>query len=145
VSLVILTKLALIALTPTAIGVAFVCAPRWCAAIARRLPDRTPETPQPTGLPIEKIAADLRRLLRLHDEMTASAHLAIRAHRLWAVEAAIGTRAVEAAEALDVPHRVPQTPGALPRAELRVLLHALADAGLVLPTTVGPFTKDGRL
>ncbi|MET0493882.1 MAG: hypothetical protein ABW000_12210, partial [Actinoplanes sp.] len=74
-----------------------------------------------------------------------SAHIAMRAHRLWAVEAAIAVRAVEAARALDVPHREPETPGALSRDELVRLLQTLADGGLVLPTAVGPFTKDGRL
>jgi hypothetical protein len=138
-------QMLLIALVPTLIGAAVISAPRWCAALARVLPERTQPAPAPAGLPIEKIAADLRRLLRLHDELTVSAHLALRAHRLWAVEAAIAVRAVEAAQALDVPHREPEVPGALDRTELGQLLHALAAAGLVLPTTVGPFTRDGRL
>ena len=46
----------------------------------------------PAGPPIEQLAADLRRLLRLHGELLDSAHLAMRAHRLWAIEAAIGVR-----------------------------------------------------
>jgi len=144
VNLLDVGKLAIIAVAPTLLGAVVVYAPRWCAAIARHWPDRADRTPRPTGLPIEQLAADLRRLLRLHDELTASAHLAMRAHRLWAVEAAIGARAVEAARALDVPHREPDMPGALSCAELRDLLHALADAGLVLPATVGPFTRGGR-
>jgi hypothetical protein len=61
------------------------------------------------------------------------------------VEAAIGVRAVEAARALEIPHREPATPGDLTCAELHALLRAQADAGLVLPTTVGSFTRDGRL
>jgi hypothetical protein len=36
-------------------------------------------------------------------------------------------------------------PGELSCAELHDLLRALADAGLVLPTTVGPFTRGGRI
>jgi hypothetical protein len=145
VSLLDVGKLAIITVTPTLLAAAVVYAPRWSRAIARHLPERADREPKPAGLPIEQLAADLRRLLRLHDELTASAHLAMRAHRLWAVEAAIGVRAIEAAQALDVPHREPAMPGDLSCAELHVLLRALADAGLVLPATVGPFTRGGRL
>jgi hypothetical protein len=52
---------------------------------------------------------------------------------------------VEAARALDVPHRRPEQFEILTRAELRELLHALAQAGLALPAPVAPFTKSGRL
>jgi hypothetical protein len=144
-SLLDVGKLALIAIAPTLIGAVVVYAPKWCAALAQLRPAHDDPETEPIGLPIEKLAADLRRLLRLHDELTRSAHIAIRAHRLWAVEAAIGVRAVEAARALDVPHRDPAPGATLSRTELGRLLHALVDAGLVLPTTVGPFTSDGRL
>ena len=137
-------RLALVIATPTLIGAAVVTAPRWYGYLARRWEGRHAADPVPIGPPIEQLAADLRRLLRLHAELTASAHLAMRAHRLWAVEAAIGTRAVEAARALDVPHREPEPPGALNRTELRDLLHDLTRAGLVLPAKVGPFVGDGR-
>src|SRR4029453_8187525 len=93
------------------------------------------------GPPIQQLASDLRRLLRLHGELTASAHIAMRAHRLWAVEAAIAARAVEAARALGVPHPDPSIPGALTRSQLLDLLTALSAAGLVLPAKVGPFTS----
>jgi hypothetical protein len=145
VSLLDVGKLAIVTVTPTLLAAAVVYAPRWSRAIARHLPERADREQKPAGLPIEQLAADLRRLLRLHDELTASAHLAMRAHRLWAVEAAIGVRAIEAAQALDVPHREPAMPGDLSCAELRQLLRALAGAGLVLPATVGPFTRGGRL
>ena len=138
-------KLALIVATPTLLGAVAVYAPKWCGFVAEQWEQRRPHPPQPSGPPIEQLAADLRRLLRLHGELVASATLAMRAHRLWAVEAAIGVRAIEAARALDVPHREPETPGALARAELIELLRALASAGLVLPAKVGPFTSDGRL
>jgi hypothetical protein len=137
-------RLVLIIITPTLIGATFIMAPRWCAAIARAWPERPSSEPKPAGPPIEQLAVDLRRLLRLHGELTASAHLAIRAHRLWAVEAAIGVRAIEAARALDVPHREPELPGALNHDELSALLYALGDAGLVLPARVGPFTSEGH-
>lgn len=138
-------RLVLIILAPTLIGAMAVTAPRWCGAIARAWPDRKSHEPEPAGPPIEQLAVDLRRLLRLHAELTAGAHHAIRANRLWAVEAAISVRAVEAARALDVPHREPETPETLRRDELAALLYALGDAGLVLPAKVGPFTGDGRL
>ena len=144
-SLLDIGKLALITVTPTLIGAIVVYAPRIWAAGARLRPGRPEVAPEPLGLPIEQLAADLRRLLRLHEATGRSAHIAMRAHRLWAVEAAIAVRAVEAARALEVPHREPETPGALTRDELVRLLQALAAAGLVLPTAVGPFTKDGRL
>jgi len=137
-------RLVLVIMTPTLIGAVVMTAPKWCAAIARAWPERGSREPKPVGPPIEQLAADLRRLLRLHAELTASAHLAMRAHRLWAVEAAIGVRAVEAATALDIPHREPERPGALSRDELCGLLYALTGAGLVLPAKVGPFISDGR-
>ncbi|WP_433825187.1 hypothetical protein ACQP2E_24005 [Actinoplanes sp. CA-015351] len=105
---------------------------------------RGPEV-RPAGLPIERLAADLRRLLRLHGELAASAHAALCAHRLWAVEAAIGTRAVEAAEALGVRHPDASRAESLTVTELSVLLAELASAGLALPGRFGQFTTDGRL
>jgi hypothetical protein len=138
-------KLVLIVSTPTLLGAAIIFVPRWWSAAADYWAGRRPQPPQPAGPPIEQLAADLRRLLRLHESLTASAHLAMRAHRLWAVEAAIAMRAIEAARALDVPHREPDRPGALTRDELLLLLTALSAAGLVLPAVVGPFTSDGRL
>jgi len=144
VSLLDVGKLALITVTPTLIGAVVIYTPRWWAALVRAWPHRA-EQPQPTGPPIEQLAADLRRLLRLHEELTGSAHAATLAHRLWSVEAAIGARAIEAARALDVPHREPGQPEMLTLTELTHLLHELARAGLILPTPVAPFTKDGRL
>lgn len=143
-SLLDVGRLALITVTPTLIGALVVYAPRWWSAATRAWAGRGEPEPQPLGLPIEQLAADLRRLFRLHEALTRSAHIAMRAHRLWAVEAAISMRAVEAARALDVPHREPTAPETLSRVELAQLLHALADAGLMLTTTVGPFTRDGR-
>ena len=136
-------KLALITVTPTLIGAVVIFAPKWCRFIADRWPRRGDREPKPIGPPIQQLAADLRRLLRLHGELTASAHLAMRAHRVWAVEAAIGVRALEAAKALDVPHREPERPGMLNRTELKQLLTDLAAAGMVLPEKVGPFIGDG--
>ncbi|WP_250004308.1 hypothetical protein [Actinoplanes sp. M2I2] len=138
-------KLALIVATPTLLGAVVVWAPKWCGAIADRWEASRPQPPQPLGPPIEQLAADLRRLLRLHSELTASAHLAMRAHRLWAIEAAIGARAVDAARALGVPHPEISLYETLTRRQLHDLLMALAASGLVLPARVGPFTSDGRI
>jgi len=138
-------KLAVIVATPTLLGALVLFAPKWCDAVADRWQGMRPQPPEPLGPPIEQLAADLRRLLRLHSALIASAHLAIRAHRLWAVEAAIGGRAIEAARALGVPHPEIETQETLSRRQLHDLLVALAAAGLVLPAKVGPFTSDGRI
>jgi hypothetical protein len=138
-------KLALIVAAPTLLGAVVVYAPKWWGRMAEQWTRLRPSPPETLGPPIEQLAADLRRLLRLHGELGASAHLAMSAHRLWSVEAAIGMRAIEAARALDVPHREPSPPGALTRSELLDLLNALAACGLVLPAEVGPFTSDGGL
>jgi len=138
-------KLVLIVATPTLLGAVLVYAPKWWEAAADYWEARRPQPPQPYGPPIEQLAADLRRLLRLHGSLTASAHIAMRAHRLWAVEAAIAVRAVEAARALGIAHPEPAVPGDLHRDEIVALLRALSASGLVLPAQVGPFTSDGRL
>ncbi len=136
------SRIVLILAAPGVVMAGYRYVPRWCAAAAER---RRPPVPAPYGPPIEQLAADLRRLLRLHGQLAASAHSAFCAHRLWAVEAAIGTRAVEAATALEVPHPHPDLAASLTRTQLSTLLTALAAAGLVLPARVSGFTTDGRL
>jgi len=138
-------KLALIVATPTLLGAVVVYAPKWWGLVTEKWQTFRPPPPTPIGPPIEQLAADLRRLLRLHGEIMSSAHLGTCAHRLWSVEAAIGARAIEAARALDVPHREPDFLSFLTLAELSDLLNALAANGLVLPAKVAPFTSDGRL
>lgn len=136
------TVVVLLALAPAILGVAVLSTARRCGAATRRCSHHDDAPWQPAGPPIERLAADLRRLLRLHGELLASAQLAMRAHRIWAVEEAIGVRAIEAARALDVPHA--EAGCGMTRSELIALLHALTAAGLVLPSTVGPFTGPGR-
>ena len=63
-------KLVLIVATPTLFGAAVVFAPKWCALIAAKWEASRPKPPQPVGPPIEQLAADLRRLLRLHSELS---------------------------------------------------------------------------
>jgi len=85
------------------------------------------------GPPLEQISADLRRLTAEHSAVRSSASVALGARRLVALEGALTDRALDAARALDVP--APRTCGRdpLPAPELRTLLMALVDAGLVLP------------
>ncbi len=134
----------LIVCSPTLVAAALMTVPRWVGALLKRLPERPADPlPQPTRPPIQQLAADLRRLIRLRGELSASAQLGTRAQRLWAVEAAISARAVEAAQSLEVPYDDPLAHGAVDRARLTRLLGDLAAAGLVLPARV-PFTDDGR-
>ena len=88
----------------------------------------------PTGPPLERTAADLRRLMAEHERVRLSRDLALRGRRLAALEGALTDCAVDAARALDLP--TPERSGRepLPRARLRQLLGDLADAGLVLPS-----------
>jgi hypothetical protein len=102
-------------------------------AIERR---RAAKYPQPSIPPIERIAADLRRLLWDHDRILRSNDYPRRELRVSALERAISHCAAQAARGLDVP--CPPTPedGRFAKPELRRLLRALAAAGLVLPSAV---------
>jgi hypothetical protein len=101
----------------------------------RRIADdrRAASHPQPTSRPIERIAADLRRLLWQHDTCSRLTDVSQRARRLWFLQIGISDCAVEAARALEVPlpDRAPDAAFAEP--QLRRLLRALAAEGLVLP------------
>ena len=89
--------------------------------------------PAPPGPPLERIAADLRRLLAEHAAVRSSPAVAVRAGHLAALEGAITDCALDAARALELP--APARPGRepLPRAQLRRLLEDLAAQGMVLP------------
>ena len=101
-------------------------------------PARTP--------PIEKLAADLRRLLWQHEMVTHSTDVVTYALRVQALEGAITICATQAARALDVPYPDPPTLGGyVHKPQLRRLLRALAAAGLVLPPAVGLLAPDSRL
>ncbi len=119
-----------IALTPTAVAGAAVLLPRAVRAARRRLAE---QQPLPAGPPLERVAADLRRLLAEHRRVVATPRLPARGRRLQALEAALTDRAVDAARALEleVPTRPPG--GALPVPALRALLDDLARSGVVLP------------
>jgi hypothetical protein len=111
----------------------------------RHLDRRGDSGPQPDGPPIEKLAADLRRLLWNHDRVTRSADVAMCAGRLRALESAIIICATQAARSLDVPYPDPPTLGEhVPKPQLRLLLRALAAEGLVLPPSVALLAGGGR-
>lgn len=91
--------------------------------------------PKATGLPIEQIAADLRRLIREYERLVRPDADWHRAHHLRACEMALYTRAEEAATALGLP---PTSEHAGRTAEdLTERLRQLARAGLVLPEIAG--------
>jgi hypothetical protein len=134
-----------IMLLPTLIVGSLVYLPRVLRAVhaaAERRP--RPQAPVPAHAPIEQLAADLRRLLGQHDTLRASTGLVMRAHRLLALEAAIADCATEAAAALGLSYP-DRSPGqALSKPDLRALLHAIGDAGLVLPPTSILLGVDGH-
>jgi hypothetical protein len=134
-----------IMLLPTLIVGALVYLPRVLRAMHAAAERRArPQEPIPAHAPIEQLAADLRRLLGQHETLRTSTGLVMRAHRLFALEAAIADRATEAAAAigLSYPNRSPGQ--ALSKPDLRGLLHALSDAGLVLPPTSILLGADGH-
>ena len=130
---------------PTLIFGAIACTPP-LLRLARRIIEnrRADRNPQPSNPPIERIAADLRRLLWEHHRFLRSNDYPIRAGRVWALEAAIGDCAVQAARALGVPYPDRPVTGGLHRPQLRRLLRALAAEGLVLPPGVELLTPDNR-
>jgi len=115
------------------------------AVWSRLVAQREDGVPQPDRPPIEKLAADLRRLLWQHDSVTRSVDVAMYAWRLRALEGAITICATQAARSLDVPHPDPPMPGGfIHKPQLRRLLRSLAAAGLVLPPGVGLLAPETR-
>jgi hypothetical protein len=90
----------------------------------------------PAGPPIERIAAELRRLLWAHDQALQADGAGPTARHLWTLETAIAHRATQAAGALGVNAPDPAAHGRYDQPQLRRLLRQLADEGLVLPRTV---------
>jgi hypothetical protein len=137
-------EIVVIMLSPTIAVSAAIYVPKGVRAVYSRA-RRRDVNPQPSQRPIEEVARDIRRLLHRHESVRRSTGIARRAQHLEALEAAIADCAAEAARALDVP--CPERPvrGALPTPQLRRLLLALADAGLVLPPAVGLLAADRRL
>ena len=119
-----------IALTPTAVAGAAVLVPRAVRALRRRL---SPQPTLPAGPPLERVAADLRRLLAEHGRVARSPQLPARGRRLVALEGALTDRALDAARALELEAPVRPPGGTLPVPALRALLVELSRCGLVLP------------
>lgn len=126
-------KLALLMLAPSAVFGAFVWLPR-LLRVLRVLRRRAGGEPLPTGPPLEKTAADLRRLLAQHEAVRRSPGLAAKSAHLAALDGAITDSAYDAARAVgvDPPPRTGRAP--LSRPDLRRLLTQLADSGVVLPS-----------
>jgi hypothetical protein len=133
-------------LSPALLIATAVIGTRAARTVWHRLADRRRDAgPQPVGPPIERIAADLRRLLWNHDRLSRSADVVMCAGRLRALEGAITICATQAARSLELPYPDPPTPGGpVQRPQLRLLLRGLAGAGLVLPLTVALLAPDGR-
>jgi hypothetical protein len=132
-------------LSPTVAIWAALNAPRAVRAVRRRVTKPDPEAALlASHPPIEQLAIDLRRLLQRHEVLRQSGDVAMRVHRLRGLEAAISDCATDAARALGLP--CPERPphSALTTPELRRLLRSLADAGLVLPPSVGLLAADGH-
>jgi hypothetical protein len=134
-----------IVLSPTLAVGAVVYAPRAIRAFRRALTTRRRDALRPDHPPIEQLAADLRRLLWRHDRLKRSSDVAMRVGHMHAVEAAVADCAFDAARALGIacPPRAAHTN--VPTAELRRILRALAEAGLVLPPAVDLLAEDRRL
>jgi hypothetical protein len=131
-------QFALVFLLPTALLATGLAGPRAIRTLRRRVRHcRAADTARPAGPPIEHLAADLRRLLRRHDALKASPAVASRGRHLQAIEAAIADCAAEAARALGL--ACPERPrhAVLATADLRRLLRALTDAGLMLVPATG--------
>ena len=130
------TEIVVIMLSPTLTVGAAIYTPRVFRAARRIVARRHDVNPQPSQRPIELIAEDLRRLLRQHETVRQSTGVAMRMQHLRALEAAVTDCASEAARALGLPCPDRPVHGALSAPQLRRLLLALADAGLMLPPAV---------
>ena len=122
---------------PTLFFAAVAFGPRWFDAVRRAIDRRDAEAYlHPTNAPIERIAANLRRLLWEHHRILRSNDYPMPALRVAALEGAISLCAAQAARGLDIPCPAPPEDGRFHRPELRRLLHVLAAEGLVLPSAV---------
>ncbi len=138
-----LGEILLLLLSPMLLFGLLVWIPRGVRAVRRRTGSGAAEPwLQPSGPPIEQIAADLRRLLWQHDRYVRSIDIAMSDRRLWSLEVAISHQATQAARALRVPHPDPPEHRGYDKLQLRSLLHALAAEGLVLPPAVALLAPD---
>jgi len=108
--------------------------PRLYAA-GRRLAQRRgllSPPPQPAGLPIQQIAADLRRLDSRLTELRQAGPVTAKAVKLTAAQSAYDDRLLDACRALDVAHELGSARGAGRTVERLRVEAALAGAGLDL-------------
>jgi len=121
-----------ILLAPSLVAGTVLYLPRLLRAVLDRL-RRPDDRILVVGPPLERTAADLRRLLAEHEAVKRSPQLAVRSRRLVALEGALTDCALDAARALELP--APARPGRepLPRDDLRRLLGDLARSGVLLP------------
>ena len=123
-----------IMLLPTLLVAVLLHIGSWFQALRRRLSRRRGDADlQPTHPPIERLAADLRRLLSRHETVRCAADMPMRALRLRAVEGAIADCAIDAADALGLQPTDQSPARKLSTAQLRRLLQELVDQGLMLP------------
>ena len=119
-----------ILLTPSLVAGTVLWAPRLLRALLKRV--RGP-VELVAGPPLERTAADLRRLLAEHEQIKRSPQLAGRSRRLAALEGALTDCALDAARALELPAPARAGRAPLPREDLRRLLGELARSGVLLP------------
>jgi hypothetical protein len=101
-------------------------------AISRQWHRLRPPRPTPAGLPIEDIAASLRRLQRWLDAYADSQPMPGKATKVTAAAMAYDRVLVDACHALDVPEALDGTEGIDREAERLRMQAALTDAGFVL-------------
>jgi hypothetical protein len=104
-------------------------------ALARRWRRWHPGRPEPTGAPIENIAATLRRLQDWLDAYADPQPIPGKATKVTATANAYDRVLVEACHALDVPEGLDGTAGIDREAERLRMQSALVEAGLVLRGT----------
>ncbi|MCW2586206.1 MAG: hypothetical protein JWN55_1722 [Frankiales bacterium] len=126
-------RLLTVVCAPAAVAGAVLWLPRGARVLRDLLRRRDPGL-RPVGPPLERTAADLRRLMAEHDAVRRSPAMAGRATHLAVLEAALTDCALHAARAvgLDLPADAAGH-GPLSREQLRLLLGDLAGAGLFLP------------
>jgi hypothetical protein len=115
-------------LAPTILFWLLVWTPRFVDGLGARL--RARRGPEPTGPPIEKLAADLRRVHHTIADCPAGTP----AVRRRAARQAYDALLVQACAAIDVPHRLDILPDGMDREIERLRVEqALRTAGLSVP------------
>jgi len=115
----------LVAMIPTAVCGAILWIPRLVNRIRRRRPPAEATRP-----PVQKLAADLRRVHRILTHYEPGTPVVRRMGTLQAYDQLL----VQACRALDVPHRIDEIPAGIDLELERLRVEAeLRDAGLMIP------------